>query len=300
MITVATCTHNRAKSLKRTLACLKKLEPASEVELIVIDNASADNTKQVFDTFANDNPTLRYFYEENLGISHALNRAIKEAQGEIIAFIDDDQTVHPDWLKAIIAAFEDSNTDLIFTRLYIKDGEKNTTPEPNSMFPPRDYGEEPITITKDNHTKYVFGTGISAYRLSTLREMGPFRVDLGRQGTKQIGGEDTDMYKRYIDAKKRILYWPDGIVYHHIDAHRTTFIATWNRAYYIGVTDVRMNSHYEGKRIFGIPRFCFVQTLKNTANLLLAIPQGKKAIQDKTNKLARDLGRAAGMKSKKN
>lgn len=98
MISVVIPTYNRADSLKNCLNSLKK-QIFKDFEVIIVDDGSKDNTKEVFDLLKNEN--FRYVYKENGGQSSARNLGVREAMGDIIAFTDDDCVVCPEWLKEV-------------------------------------------------------------------------------------------------------------------------------------------------------------------------------------------------------
>src|SRR4030042_5670392 len=103
IITVSIQTFNNADTLARTLESLRSLRrpPEVEHEILVVDNNSTDNTSQVLDAYAKAlTPRLRSVFEPQQGLSHARNRALREARGEIVSFIDEDVIVDPDWLGA--------------------------------------------------------------------------------------------------------------------------------------------------------------------------------------------------------
>jgi len=106
-ISVIVCTRNRADSLRITLECLASARREGILtEVVVVDNASSDSTKEVVASFRGRIP-IRYLYEPTLGSygkSHALNRALDEGRlGEIIAILDDDMSPHPDWFQGVVA-----------------------------------------------------------------------------------------------------------------------------------------------------------------------------------------------------
>jgi len=71
-------------------------------EVLVIDDASGDNTAEVVrEIAAQTTIQLRYVREDGKGYTGVLNRAVKEFRGEWVAFFDDDQTTHSGWLKAL-------------------------------------------------------------------------------------------------------------------------------------------------------------------------------------------------------
>ena len=67
--------------------------------MLVVDNNSSDQTREVVEEFADRYPgRFRYLFEPQPGKSYALNSGIREARGTVLAFIDDDVTVEPSWL----------------------------------------------------------------------------------------------------------------------------------------------------------------------------------------------------------
>lgn len=89
------CTFNRAELLCRALESVagQTLNPA-EFELIVIDDGSWDDTRQVVESFKGRLP-LRYAYQANAGLASAKNHGIYRSQGAIVLFLDDDEVFSP-------------------------------------------------------------------------------------------------------------------------------------------------------------------------------------------------------------
>ncbi|MDD1613734.1 MAG: glycosyltransferase family 2 protein, partial [Methylococcaceae bacterium] len=101
-ISVIICTYNRANSLADTLHCLTKQSyETANWELIVVDNNSNDNTKEIISEYSKKLPNLIYKFEPQQGLSFARNLGIHSAHGAIIAFTDDDVLPEFDWLIQI-------------------------------------------------------------------------------------------------------------------------------------------------------------------------------------------------------
>ncbi|CAN5913639.1 hypothetical protein BH11GEM2_BH11GEM2_20650 [soil metagenome] len=105
--TVVICTRNRAATLARALEslCGLRVPDATSWEGLVVDNASTDATSHVVARSVDRLP-VRMALESQPGLSHARNRAVAEARGDYILWIDDDAVPHADWLAAYLAAFE--------------------------------------------------------------------------------------------------------------------------------------------------------------------------------------------------
>lgn len=99
-------TYNRANYLADTLSTLGMMSETSSAELIVIDNGSTDKTREIVETFTKESPLpCRYVYEPTPGLHVGRNLGAQLAQGEILAYLDDDVFVDPDWLTGIQDAF---------------------------------------------------------------------------------------------------------------------------------------------------------------------------------------------------
>lgn len=109
-------TFNRAKSLKRTLKSIfsQNIYPAFGFEVIVVDDGSNDNTKEVASKFVtNYGGCVKYFYHKNKGPAPARNLGLGEAKGKFAVFTDDDVVVDKNWLNNIKSAFDETNVEAI-------------------------------------------------------------------------------------------------------------------------------------------------------------------------------------------
>src|SRR5882762_1539701 len=105
-ITVVVCTYNRCQTLKKTIESVaaQTLSQSLGWEILVVDNNSSDETRQVVENFRRHHPErFHYLFEPQQGISYARNAGIRHAQGEILAFIDDDETAETGWLQNLTA-----------------------------------------------------------------------------------------------------------------------------------------------------------------------------------------------------
>ncbi len=103
MVSAIVPTYNRAKYLKDTLDSLQKQSlPKEQYEIIVVDQNSPDDTRQVAEKAG-----VIYVNEPNLGLHYARHAGTRIARGEILAFTDDDAICHPDWLSEILRPYSD-------------------------------------------------------------------------------------------------------------------------------------------------------------------------------------------------
>ena len=114
-ISVAVCTYNRADVLPKCLESLINQTTDKELfEVLIIDNNSTDDTKRIALDFCGKNTNFKYIFEEKQGLSHARNRAIDEAKGTYIAYIDDDAIADKEWVKNILDAIKTDSSMVAF------------------------------------------------------------------------------------------------------------------------------------------------------------------------------------------
>lgn len=102
-------TYNRAHSIMYTIdSFLKQDYPKEQYEIIVCDNNSTDNVKEVILGYVEKygENRIRYMFEGRQGVHYARNSAAKTAKGDVLYFTDDDMMAEPDLLKELIAIFD--------------------------------------------------------------------------------------------------------------------------------------------------------------------------------------------------
>lgn len=221
-----TCTYNRDKYIGQTLqsVCDQKY-PDNNYEIIVIDNNSTDNTASICEEFRAEYPNknFRYFKEMNQGLSFALNRGIKEAQGEYLIFVDDDETIIPQHLERLDNHLRTYPEAVLCGTPVIPVYE---IPEPKwmSRFTQRliggyfDQGKEVKILEAKNYP----GTGHTIIKKELYERYGNYNTELGRKGTSLIGAEDKDMFNRLKNNNIICYYLPDIPIYHHIPPNKMT------------------------------------------------------------------------------
>ena len=102
-ISLIVATYKRAEQLLVTLSSVAAQQTAPQRwECIIVDNNSTDDTRQRAASFIAEHPDLniRYHFEPQQGLSHARNAGIAIAQGDIIAFVDDDERIEQGFFDA--------------------------------------------------------------------------------------------------------------------------------------------------------------------------------------------------------
>ena len=211
-VTVATCTRDRPEDLARCLAGVLNL-PEDGQEILVVDNhPQTDQTRRLVQSY----PRVRYIREDRPGLDVARNRALREARGEVVAFIDDDAIPDPGWLRALVRHFADPRV-MAVTGLTMP-GELET--EAQEMF-------ERYSGFGRGFYRYTFNINIMnplvasrvgaganmALRTSVLDRVGAFDEALDA-GTPTQSGGDTEMFTRILRAGYSITYEPAALNWH--------------------------------------------------------------------------------------
>ena len=221
-ISVLVCTYNRAERLRRMLKSLREVivPDDSSCEVILVDNNSDDDTRFVFKEFEKHYELkIKYVFEEKRGISHARNRGIKEARGEIIAFTDDDVIVDKYWIQNIEKAFKEHD-DVACVGGKILPIWEISRPK---WLKPNLYNYLGL-LDHGNSVSYMDSPCIWGANFAVKSEMfkkyGPFDSHLGRIPRKLYSGEETEFLQRLLNAKEIILYHPLSIIYHCVSADK--------------------------------------------------------------------------------
>src|SRR5262249_38823580 len=111
MLSVVVATHDRPDMLARCLEALARLE--DPVEVVVVDSASHEPCTPVVERFQPRMPLLRSCHEAEPGLSRARNRGLRETSCALVAFVDDDAAVAPDWARRIAGPFADPDVGCV-------------------------------------------------------------------------------------------------------------------------------------------------------------------------------------------
>jgi O-antigen biosynthesis protein len=217
LVTVAVCTRDRAADLRRCLESLTRLDyPA--LDLLVIDNApESDATERVVREFER----VRYVTEPRPGLNWARNRAIMEARGEIIGYIDDDALADPGWASAVAAAFSSDGDVAAVTGLVVPQ-ELETDAQLyfeeyggfSCGFQSRRFCWSGSAATSWRGEIMECGTGANmAFRRLLFDRVGHFDTALDA-GTLTGGGGDVEMFFRVLKEGGVLVYEPAALVYH--------------------------------------------------------------------------------------
>jgi glucosyl-dolichyl phosphate glucuronosyltransferase len=259
-VTVILCTYNRSQSLATTLGSLAAsvLPDTVDWEVLVVDNNSNDQTREVTEDLCRRYPgRFRYVFEPHPGKSFALNRGIREAHGDILAFTDDDVTVEPNWLHNLTAPLNDTTWAGTGGRTLL--AHAFSPPNWLTLTGPDDLGWVLAPLfdrgpQSSNLCEAPYGANM-AYRKEIFEKHGGFRTDLGPRPGSEIRNEDTELGCRLMAAGERLRYEPSAVVFHPVSENRARKLFILARFFDIGRAIQRESK--PGPDILGISRRCF-------------------------------------------
>jgi glycosyltransferase involved in cell wall biosynthesis len=272
MLSLIICTYNRDKYI---YSCLKSIAENNydpeNYEVLLINNNSTDKTEAECRRFQQDYPDIpyKYFMETNQGLSHARNRGIKEANGDILVFLDDDSFASSDYLKNLdenvhkysdLSAFGGEITPLFESGVAPSWLSKWTYSWVSAI----NLGED-IQLFKG--TKYPIGANMGISK-KWIDKVGNFNVALGRSKKNLIGGEEKDFFNRINSKNGKIYYFPNVKVKHVIPEDRTTYNYIERLGLGIGISEY-LRCKELGKTVL-LKRY-FSEIIKWLASILLCI-----------------------------
>ena len=194
-VTVAVSTYRRPHLLPRLIAALEAQTIARDVELVIVDDASGDDTSEVLRTLAESTsfPMRVIVAARNGGPAVGRNLAWRAGTGEIVAFTDDDCVPQPGWLEAGALACRPGT--LVVGR---------TAPAPD-----QEGNEGPYSRTLRVDDARFMQTCNVFYRRDELERLDGFAESFRT-------GEDTDLGLRATESGVRAEFVPTALVYHDI------------------------------------------------------------------------------------
>lgn len=241
LLSVIIPTRNRGKYLSALLDSLflQKSVPF-DWEIVVVDNASTDNTADVVQKKSKHSPvTLRYVSEPKTGLHHGRHRGAREALGEIIAYLDDDTVLAPEWIAGV-GLIQSGKADAVVSRIL-----PNWEAEPPrwltnlimngrlSHLTLQDLGNE----TQQINPMYVWGASFFI-RNSLISQLGGFHPDgVPPDLIRYRGDGELGFFRKFKQHGYTAWYDPHSVAHHLVTRERMTIDYLCQRSYSEGISD---------------------------------------------------------------
>ncbi|HEX8649705.1 MAG TPA: glycosyltransferase [Pyrinomonadaceae bacterium] len=288
-ITVIIATYNRAEMLADALESVLAQDAGGlSFELIVVDNNSPDNTRQVVESYiARGHKNLRYLFEGQQGVAHARNKALAHARAPIIAFTDDDVRVAPDWVRTIKRALDEHpEVDCVGGKVLPLWRKEPPTWLTNKHWSPLalvDYGEKIIYTNTDWPLCLV--TANLAFRREVFDRIGLFEHTCQRVKDGIGSTEDHELQIRFWNTGSQGLYDPRLVVHADVQPERMT--KAYHRRWHTGhgrFSSLMRLKDYEAARarLFGVSSNLYKQAFLDSLSWLKFMLTGNSRMAFRT------------------
>ena len=234
-VVVCAYTNDRLAQVRETIASLDRQTYAAKEIIVIVDHNPG--LLEELGKLAREGTRISHNTGRQ-GLADARNSGIALAQGEIIAFIDDDAAADSRWLEELIACYRDPDV--------LASG--------GAILPVWEGGQRPAWLPEEflwiigctyrgmqtnGAIRNMIGCNMS-FRASVFAEVGGFDTSVGRLSTQLLGCEETEICIRALARwpDKRIVYTPDAVVHHHVARFRQTIRYFARRCYGEGVSKV--------------------------------------------------------------
>ncbi len=223
-ITVAICSYNGANRIKQILERLRSQINLKGIswEIVIVDNNSTDHIKQVVDDYQTScvsATTLRYLFEPQQGIAFARLRAVQEAKGDLVGFLDDDTLPDENWVANVYEFAQIHPQAGAYGGQIHGDFEIEPSPEFKriAIF---------LAIVERGSTPHLYtkvlppGAGLVVRRQAWLESVPKKPFLSGRTPQSMLTSEDIAAIVHIQKAGWEIWYNPEQHLYHQIPAWR--------------------------------------------------------------------------------
>ncbi len=297
MLTVLLATHDGGDTLPRTLGAFTKLRPPSGGwRLVVVDNASADNTKSIIGSFMGSLP-ITYLHEARPGKNAALNTGLAHVSGDLVVLTDDDVVPRPDWLAEIRTLADAEPEYAVFGGAILPEWEA----EPEQWI--LDWVNLSITYALLDLSiaegpagpGAIFGPNM-AVRRAVFDAGYRFDEDVGPRGPAYAMGSETEFNRRLVADGYRCWHTRRAVVHHIIRRDQLTAAWILGRAIRFGRGQIRNRLAQTGDRprsLLGLPRYLIRRIVGQAFSLAGAVlTRDRRRIFEARWRLNYEIGKA--------
>ena len=273
-LSIILCTYNRAPLLELALASIYHQDfDRKQLEVLVVDNNSKDNTPEVVQSFQAQYTNLLYCKELKQGLSNARNRGWQEAHGEYVGFLDDDGKASDRWIETALDIMDTIHPAVFGGPYYAY---YNTTH-------PRWFRDEYASLELGKQARmlrpgeYLSG-GNLFFRKDLIEKAGGFDPSAGMIGQAISYGEETRLLIQIAESypDEKLYYDPHLFIYHLVQPYKMTWGWIIRSRFASGRASYRIQSR----------SYTPVSWLMNLAYQVLALPADVAfglCLRDRTN-----------------
>ena len=203
LLSTIICTRNRADEIVNCLPVVAlQARQFGDVEVVVVDNGSTDNTRAiVLELTERLEFPFKYVYEPVAGLCQARNRGRAEASGRVLAYIDDDEEIGPDWIRQIREHFLSEKSDCLAGKIGVRLEAEPPFPVDDEMlwfFCTTALGDKERYLEYPEHAN----GGNMSFRTEVFDAVGGFDTNL------KLYGDETEFFRRVSEMEFGTYYNP--------------------------------------------------------------------------------------------
>jgi glycosyltransferase involved in cell wall biosynthesis len=258
MISVIIPVHNGEKTIER---CLESIidQSIKEFEVVVVDNASNDATKDLISAYSRKDPRIKYVFEGRKGRGHARARGIECSKGSIIAWTDSDCVVPYNWLEQLTGPISRGEEIVV-------QGNEDSIASGYWSIQTQEAGQRHMD---DQVSQSHYIDHIDTKNLGIEKDL---LVSVGGFDRRLKALEDFELKVRLKKAGRRFLYMRDlRVKHHHRESFKELFRSRFEQGYWAAVI-FRMHRDFfdsENGQDNTIKSMYILDTLKFPLHLML-------------------------------
>jgi glycosyltransferase involved in cell wall biosynthesis len=268
-LTIIFATYKNEQILEKSLLEYCHIQTSYSWELIIIDNACRQETRDIITKFQSKLP-LVFLDKSEPGKNNALNKALPLAKGELLFFTDNDIIVSSDIVNIYVnAAKNNPGFDILGGKIRpdinLPSWVDLSLSRIRSSYGLLDLGEEDFVIKPE----HLWG-GNLAIRKEVFEKGLSFNSHIGPSGKSYIMGSETELLLRLEDNGYKAKYIAKSIVFHQIREEQLSVIWLAKRAYRAGKGGATYDSD-SAKQLCGVPRYLFKVLGANVLSFIISI-----------------------------
>lgn len=255
--------YNAESTIRKTLDSIAHQKPGVPCEVLIVDDGSNDSTLQIARDWCTEVQSHQSITHTEIiqavheGEAAAMNRGMQNAQGELVAWVESDVILAPEWLHFVMDALQEPEIAGAGGWLF---------PAPSDGWIASFFGYEISRKIGSNvgEVRHITSAN-SLYRRSVFDQIGPCRVDLG------LSSFDSDVNHRIRHAGYRLAFAPAALAWHH---YKSTLWQCLKRAWWYGYGRPYVDSQvlYPFDRITGITVLSMIPFVLSLTGLLVGVP----------------------------
>lgn len=207
-----------------------------EIEIIIVVDGNEVLYERVSAHYGGKEGVKTVLLKENVGVSGARNAGIKAAQGDVIAFMDDDAVAQKGWVEKLLSTYREYDAAAVGGKIIPISPSDIPDYLPEELYWLIGITHEGFAEEKIAELRNTFGPNMS-FKREVFQKAGLFNENLGfaRKGTSYIQAEEPEFALRMKQKLgKGVMYNPKAIVYHRITSSKVKVRALLRRAFYQG------------------------------------------------------------------